>query len=79
MEYIPKRPGEPDCTFADTQKIRDLLRWQPTISLEKGVEIMLENIQQWSDAPVWDEESISGVTQDWFKYLGGGLPVNPNA
>ena len=79
VEYIPKLPGEPDCTFADTQKIRDLLGWQPAISLEKGVEIMLENIQQWSDAPVWDEESISDVTQDWFKYLGRDLLVKPSA
>jgi len=79
VEYIPKRPGEPDCTFADTQKIRDLLGWQPAFSLEKGVEIMLENIQQWSDAPVWDQESISDVTQDWFKYLGRGSPVEPSA
>jgi len=79
VEYIPKRPGEPDCTFADTQKIRDLLGWQPAFNLEKGVEIMLESIQQWSDAPVWDEESISKATKDWFKYLGSGLPVKPNA
>jgi UDP-glucose 4-epimerase len=27
--HIPKRPGEPDCTFADTRKIFQLLNWQP--------------------------------------------------
>src|SRR5579885_592325 len=27
--HIPKRPGEPDCTFADTRKIRKRLGWAP--------------------------------------------------
>ena len=26
-EYIPKRPGEPDCTHADISKSRKLLKW----------------------------------------------------
>ena len=67
--HIPKRPGEPERTFADIQKIRNMLGWQPRVSFEEGVQIMLENIYQWRDAPVWDVESISNVTQDWFKYL----------
>lgn len=67
--HIPKRPGEPDCTFADTTKIRSALNWTPQISFERGVEIMLENIDYWRDAPVWDPQSISEATSDWFKYL----------
>lgn len=68
--YLPKRPGEPDCTFADIRKIRALLGWSPEISLEQGVETLLENIDYWRDAPVWDERSIEDATRDWFKYLG---------
>ena len=68
--YIPKRPGEPDCTFADTTKIRRLLGWKPKVSFEEGVRLMLDNIDQWRRAPVWTPESISEATQGWFKYLG---------
>ena len=31
---------------------------------------MLEHIQEWGDAPIWDRESIADATKDWFKYLG---------
>jgi len=68
--YIPKRPGEPDCTFADIQKIRQQLEWQPRISFEQGVRTMLDNIEYWREAPVWDPSSIAEVTQDWFACLG---------
>ena len=67
--YIPKRPGEPDCTFADTAKIRKLLGWVPQVSFEQGVEKVLEEINYWKDAPVWTPEKIEVATQDWFKYL----------
>lgn len=67
--YIPKRPGEPDSTFADTAKIKKLLGWQPKVSFEQGVKVMLENIDYWHDAPLWTKENISEATQDWFKYL----------
>lgn len=71
MVGIPKRPSEPDCTFADISKISQALGWQPRVSFEEGVRIMLENIDQWRSAPVWDEKSITEATQDWFAYLGG--------
>ena len=67
--HIPKRPGEPDCTFADVTKIRKLLGWMPKVSFEEGVKIMLENIDYWCNAPVWTPEKISEATKDWFKYL----------
>ncbi len=70
--YIPKRPGEPDCTFADTNKIRHDLGWFPKVSFERGVEQMLSNIDMWRDAPVWDEHTIASATKDWFSYLGRG-------
>lgn len=68
--HVPKRPGEPDCTFADVRKIRECLGWQSKIAFEEGVGIMLDNIDDWRDAPVWDVSTIAAATQDWFKYLG---------
>jgi UDP-glucose 4-epimerase len=66
---IPKRPGEPDSTHADITKIKKMLKWKPTISFEKGVQIMLDNIDYWKDAPLWTVESIEKATKNWFKYL----------
>ncbi len=66
---IPKRPGEPDCTYADITKIKDDLGWQPTISIKEGVEKILADIDYWREATVWDPESIADATTDWFKYL----------
>lgn len=68
--YIPKRPGEPDCTFADITKIKQLLHWEPLISLEEGIKILLDNIKDWGKAPVWTPKSISEATKEWFKNLG---------
>jgi len=70
VEFIPKRPGEPDCTFADTTRIQQVLDWQPRVSFEQGVENMLAVIEDWRDAPVWDPKSIGQATQAWFQYLG---------
>jgi len=70
VTFIPKRPGEPDCTLADITKIERLLGWQPHTSLEEGVRIMLDHITYWRDAPVWTPGRISEATQDWFKFLG---------
>ena len=68
--YIPKRPGEPEMTFADTNKIRNKLNWRPQVSFENGVKEMLEVIEYWREAPIWDSVSIAAATSDWFKYLG---------
>ena len=68
--FIPKRPGEPDCTFADTEKIKKMLGWKASVPIEKGVELMLRNIHYWDDAPVWTPDLIQEATEDWFKYLG---------
>lgn len=70
VTYIPKRPGEPDCTFADTSLIKEKLGWKAKVGLEEGVKAMLENIDYWRDAPVWTPDKISDATQDWFKFLG---------
>ncbi len=67
---IPKRPGEPDCTWADITKIQDELDWKPKIFFEEGVTKILENIDYWRDAPLWDPVSIQAATGSWFRYLG---------
>tara|TARA_R110002050_G_scaffold31905_1_gene81552 strand:- start:12435 stop:13424 length:990 start_codon:yes stop_codon:yes gene_type:complete len=67
---IPKRPGEPDCTWADTSKIKKLLDWKSKVSISKGVQKILDNINYWKDAPVWTPEKIESATKTWFKYLG---------
>ncbi len=67
--HIPKRPGEPDCTYADISKIKKALKWRPKVPLELGIKILLENIDYWRNAPVWTPSSIRTATKDWFKYL----------
>src|SRR6185437_14337466 len=37
VTYIPKRPGEPDVTWADIGRITEELGWRPKISFEEGV------------------------------------------
>jgi len=69
-EFIPRRPGEPDCTFADTQKISSRIGWTPSIPLEEGVSRMMAVIDDWRDAPLWNQSTIAEATADWFKYLG---------
>ncbi len=67
--HLPKRPGEPDCTWADIRKIKEHLGWEPLISFEEGVAELLKNIDYWRQAPIWDTESIAAATTQWFKYL----------
>lgn len=71
ITYIPKRPGEPDCTFADTKRIEALLGWKPKVSFEDGVAKVLDNIEYWREAVVWTPDTIKEATKDWFTYLGG--------
>jgi len=67
--FIPKRPGEPDSTFADISQISSDLHWKPEISIEAGVQKLIENIDYWRNAPVWNPDSIAEQTRDWFRYL----------
>jgi UDP-glucose 4-epimerase len=68
--YIPKRPGEPDVTWADTAKIVRDLGWRPRVPFDEGVARMVAEIEHWRDAPLWDPESIARATRTWFEYLG---------
>ncbi len=67
--YIPKRPGEPDCTFADIKKIKKHFGWKPKIDINTGIKIVLKNIDNWKTAKLWTKNSIAKATVDWFKYL----------
>lgn len=67
--YIPKRPGEPDCTWADIRKIQRDLGWKPKVSFEEGVSRILADIDYWRAAPLWDPDSIAKATESWFRAL----------
>lgn len=69
VTYLPKRPGEPDSTWAAIDKIKSQLGWQPEVSFEEGVGVMLANIDYWREAPLWDPQSIQQATSTWFKTL----------
>jgi UDP-glucose 4-epimerase len=66
---IPKRPGEPDVTFANIKKIQKDLKWHPTVSFEDGVGQILDNIDYWKNAPLWTKSNIEQETKLWFRYL----------
>jgi UDP-glucose 4-epimerase len=68
--YVPKRPGEPDVTWADIGKITRELGWAPKIAFEDGVARMMAEIENWRDAPLWEPDSIAKATKTWFEYLG---------
>jgi UDP-glucose 4-epimerase len=67
--YIPKRPGEPDCTYADIGKAKEKLGWRPVVPFEEGVARMTAEIEHWRNAPLWDPDSIANATKTWFTYL----------
>ena len=69
VSHLPKRPGEPDCTWADITKIQAELDWAPRVSFEEGVATMVDCIDYWRDAPVWDPKSIEVATRSWFALL----------
>lgn len=66
---IPKRPGEPDCTFADVAKIRAKLGWRAQVSFEEGVRRIVDRIEEFRHAPLWEPDTIEKATKPWFQYL----------
>lgn len=67
--HIPKRPGEPDVTFADVSKIQKILNWKAKTPFEAGVKVVLDHIDYWKAAPLWTPEKIQGATKVWFDCL----------
>ena len=69
VTYIPKRPGEPDSTWADIGKITQELNWQPQVSFDRGVANIVANIEYWRNAPLWNPDSIEEATKTWFQFM----------
>ena len=67
--YIPKRPGEPDSTWADISLIKQELDWQPQVNFEEGVSNIVSNIDYWRNAPLWNPDSIFHATKTWFEFM----------
>ena len=68
--HIPKRPGEPDCTWADITKIRRELRLAAEgLASRRASAAIVAEIDYWRDAPLWDPESIAKATEAWFTVL----------
>jgi len=67
--YIPKRPGEPDCTWADISRITKELGWKPQVSFQDGVTKIVANIDYWRNAPLWDPQTIANATKTWFEFM----------
>ncbi len=42
------------------------------MSFEEGVGRILDQIDYWREAPLWDPDSIKTATKTWFAYLGEG-------
>ena len=50
-----------DC-YADISKIKRQLKWKPKISFEEGVSQLLDNIDYWRSAPLWNVSKIKIAT-----------------
>ena len=66
---IPKRPGETDRSLADISKIKAHFNWKPKITINEGIKMLLKNINEWKEAPVWTPETMEEATKSWFKPL----------
>ncbi len=67
--HIPTRPGEPDTTWADITAITRDLDWVAQVTFEAGVQTVVDQIDYWADAPLWDVQSIAEATEPWFRLL----------
>ena len=76
---IPSRPGEPETTWANNTAITRDLDWVAKVTFEAGVQKVLDQIDYWANAPLWDVESIAEATEPWFRLLSaqGGAHGEP--
>ena len=68
---VAKRPSETTRSLADISRIKAQLNWQPTITIEEGVKMLLKNINDWQKTAVLTPEKIREKTKIWFEYLNG--------
>lgn len=66
---IPKRPGEPESTWANITRISAELDWHPQVDFEQGVANIVTNIDYWRNAPLWEPDSIARATKTWFEFM----------
>jgi len=66
---VPKRPGETERSVANISKIRKDLNWQPKITIDEGVKMLIKNINNWKEAKVWTPKKIEEEIKNWSKYL----------
>lgn len=66
--HIAERGGEPHRIYADNSRLK-ALGWEPKIPIEQGIEKMMENLDYWKDAKIWEPESIAEETKEWNKCL----------
>jgi len=69
--HLPKRPGEPDCTGAESPGPATSSAGSPG-EFEDGVARMLEHLDDWREAPVWTAETIEAAT-GWFAHLSDSV------
>ena len=74
--HVPKRPGEPDCTWADITKIQRDLGWGPRSPSRRASRRCSSN-RVLAEAPVWDPASIEAATKTWFEFLEAGPHEHP--
>lgn len=67
--HLPKRPAEPNQTFANIKKAKKELKWHPRINFETGIKEVIKNKQYWKNAILWDKKKIAKATKLWFKLL----------
>lgn len=67
--HIPKRPGEPDKTLSDAVTAWSYLNWEAKIQWQEGVKLMLDHIEEWKSAQIWNPDSIEKATASWFQFL----------
>lgn len=69
IEYIPRRKGEPYCTWAYNENSKICLGWEPKVSLEEGIKEVMKNLDAWKDAPLWDKDSIKESVKEWDRRM----------
>ena len=77
FQHIPKRPGEPNCTWANINKIKSHLNWNPIVGFEHGVSEMIKLIDLWKKAPLLDKKSINKATAG-KKHYSAVVPPRKN-